>query len=184
METTSPYIPETYLLKDGTAVTIRSIRPDDAPRLQALVKRLSPESIFYRFLEFLKELTPKQAEELAKVDYSRRMALVATLSEGEDDELIIAVARYSVQSASQPDVAEVGIVVEDRFQSQGLGSKLMKELTSYAREQGIRAFSGYISHQNTRILNFIRKSGLPTERRLEMGMWEITVELAENSKGD
>jgi acetyltransferase len=176
MEHPAPQTFEPFFLKDGTPVTIRPIRPDDAPRLQALLSRLSPESIFYRFLEYLKGLTPKQAEELATVDYHRRMALVGTLEE-DGEELVIAVARYSLQSESQPDVAEVGVVVEDRFQNQRLGTHLLNLLTSYARQHGIRAFTGIISHQNRRILNFIRSSGLPTQRRLEMGTWEIRVDL-------
>ncbi len=173
-------LPHTVVLKEGDPVTIRCIVPEDAPRLQALLKRLSQESIFYRFLEYLKELSDKQAVELASVDYRSRMALVGTrIQDGE--ELVIGVARYSVQSEAEPDAAEVGVVVEDPYQNQGLGTHLLKELTQYAREHGIRYFKGYISHQNRRILKFIQKSGLPTERRLEMGMWEITVDLQQQA---
>jgi len=180
MTVSNTNLPHTILLKDGEPVTIRGITPEDAPRLKALLKRLSPESIFYRFLEYLKELSDKQAEELANVDYRNRMALVAARTEG-DEELVIGVARYSVPAGGPPDTAEVGVVVEDRYQNQGLGTHLIQELTAYARDHGIRYFKGYISHQNRRILKFIQKSGLPTERRLEMGMWEISVDLQQQA---
>ena len=179
----APPTSEQFLLGNGMAVTIRPIRPDDAPRLQALLARLSPESIFLRFLEYLKALTPEQASSLANVDYHSRMALVAAL-EQDGQEQVIAVARYAVVGADQPDTAEVGIVVEDRFQNNGLGTHLLDLLTDYARTQGIRYFLSTISVQNARILRFIRRSGLPTQRKLDLGMWEILVQLDEGSKTD
>jgi len=45
-----PQEPEAVTLRDGTMVTVRPIRPNDALRLQALFARLSPRSIFLRFL--------------------------------------------------------------------------------------------------------------------------------------
>jgi RimJ/RimL family protein N-acetyltransferase len=171
-----PFQPEPFTLKDGIPVTIRPIRPDDAPRLQALLARLSPETIFFRFLEYLKGLTPEQAEKLANVDYDRRMALVADL-ERDGETQIIAVARYAAPVPNPEGTAEVGIVVEDRYQNQGLGTLLLDRLTGYARQHGIRVFTAIVSVQNARILRFIRRSGLPSERKLDMGMWEIQVKL-------
>jgi acetyltransferase len=167
---------ETFILRNGTPVAIRPIRPDDAPRLQALLTRLSSESIFFRFLQYLKTLTPEQAGKLANVDHRTRMALVAAL-EVNGEEWVIAVARYSIVQSDQPDRAEVGIVVEDAYQNQGLGSRLLDLLTDYARDHGIRYFTGAVSAQNARILRFIRRSGLPTERKLDLGTWEIEVKL-------
>lgn len=83
----------------------------------------------------------------------------------------------AIVSPDQADTAEVGIVVEDRYQNQGLGSYLIRLLIDYAREQGIRAFSGTVSLQNQRILRFITRSGLPAERKLYQGVWEICVDL-------
>ena len=51
--------PDTVTLRDGTTVTIRPIRPDDARGLQALFYRLSPESISLRFLGQPKELAER-----------------------------------------------------------------------------------------------------------------------------
>lgn len=177
----SPTLPEQFMLKSGLPVTIRPIRPDDAPRLQALLSRLSQESIFLRFLEYLKALTPEQANELATVDYHTRMALVAS-TEDEGQEQVIAVARYAGADPGHPETVEVGIVVEDRYQNNGLGTRLLDLLTAYARSHGIHFFTATISVQNTRILRFIRRSGLPTQRKLELGMWEVLIQLDEISK--
>jgi acetyltransferase len=176
LPTAAPSESDSFTLQDGTQVTVRPIRPQDAPGLQALVSRLSPESIFLRFLEYLKSLSSQQADSLANVDYQERMALVAVLAQ-DGEEQIIAVARYSVISPDQPQIAEVGIVVEDAYQSQGLGTYLLKQLTDYARKQQILAFVGTVYHANQPILEFIQRSGLPTKRRFVSGYLEIEITL-------
>lgn len=179
-ETVPSAEPEVVTLRDGTKVTIRPIRPDDAPRLQALHSRLSPESIFFRFLGHRKELPRVEAERLANVDYQTRMAFVATLEPCED-ECIIGVARYSVVQPSERDVAEAAIVVEDAYQGRGLGTILLERLVAYARGHGIHAFVASIRYDNVRILHFVRRSGLPTESEMEDGTLEIRVELTPES---
>ncbi len=176
---------EILTLRNGLHVVVRSIRPDDAPRLQTLVSRLSPETIFLRFLEYLKYLTPEQAKILANVDYHKRMALVATIVE-DREENVIGVARYSVTDLTDANAneAEVGIVVEDLYQNLGLGSYLLDHLTEYAIAHGIQVFTSTISAQNARIMRFIQRSGYPTERKLESGTWEIRIQLGRNSTGD
>lgn len=172
----TPEKPEAVTLRDGTAITIRPIRPDDARRLQELFAQLSPESIAFRFLGHPKELPDEQAEQLANVDYRTRMALVAT-REQCDEEHIIAVARYAVDPAAGPDLAEAAIVVEDEYQHRGLGTHLLKRLVAYARTHGIHAFMATVRHDNVQIMRFVRHSGLPTESKLKAGIWEILVKL-------
>ncbi len=167
---------EVVTLRDGTTVTIRPIRPDDAPRLQALFYRLSPQSIALRFLGHPKELPAEEAERLANVDYHQRMALVAT-RQHSDEEHIIAVARYAVDPAGQSDVAEAAIVVEDEYQKQGLGTLLLTRLVAYAQAHGIRAFRATVRQDNIQIMRFVRKSGLPAERNLDAGAWDVLVKL-------
>jgi hypothetical protein len=45
-------------LRDGTAVLLRQIRPEDRDRLAAGLRELSPESRYLRFHEDLTEFTP------------------------------------------------------------------------------------------------------------------------------
>jgi len=171
---TSP--PEQITLRDGMQVTVRPIRPDDAPRLQALVTRLSPESMFLRFLAVVKKLSAKEAQHLATVDYETRMALVATIEE-EGEEQIIGVARYATVPGDEPGLAEAAVVVEDRHQRHGLGSYLLKRLTAYARCHGVQSFMANVHPSNEPIMRFIRRSGLPIDSRADGGVWEIRIRL-------
>ena len=172
-----PEGPKAVTLRNGTTVTVRSIRLDDARRLQALFARLSPESIFLRFLGHRKVLPYVEAKTLANVDYQTQMALVAT-REQCGEEHVIGVARYEVIGPGEPDVAEAAIVVEDWHQGQGLGTLLLNRLVAYARTHGICAFQAAVHYSNAQIMRFIQRSGLPFERtRIEAGVWEIRVTL-------
>jgi len=168
--------PEPLTLRDGTRLSVRPIHPDDAPRLQALHARLSTETIFLRFMGMRAVLLPDEARDFATLDYQTRMAFVATQPEGAD-ECIVGVARYAVVSQRRPGEAEAAIVIEDRFQNRGLGTLLLERLLAYARSHGITAFVAEINAENERMLKFVRHSGLPTEKRLEGGVWEIRVKI-------
>ena len=169
---------EAVRLRDGTELFLRPIRPDDAPRLRALHSRLSPESIYLRFLGPHPVLTEEDAGRLATVDYRHTMAIVAVRKNGED-EAILGVARYAAVDPKSLDEAEVAIVVEDAYQGRGLGTLLMRRLIDYARRQGVAAFSAEITAGNERVMRFIRRSGLTTERSLDGGVWHIRVNVGE-----
>ena len=135
---------EAVLLRDGTQVSIRPIRPDDASGLQGLFNRLSQQSIFFRFLGIRKVLTDQEAKRLAEVDYQKQMALVAISDQDGGVENIIAVARYDDLSPAEPETAEVAVVVEDKYQGHGLGFHLLKKLAVYARQHNIHAFAALV----------------------------------------
>ncbi len=165
-----------WQLADGTEVTLRPIRADDAPRLQALHRRLSPDSIYHRFLDPRRELPEEQARRLAAVDYRLRMAFVASL-DAEGEERVIGVARYDATRHPEGKEAEVAVVVEDAYQGQGLGSALLSLLAQYALQKGIEAFLATVHVQNRPILHMIQRSGLPHEKRLEQAVWEVRIRL-------
>ena len=82
---------QVWPLRGGGQYTIRPIRPDDAHMLQALVKSLSPESRYFRFVSSLTELPPSMLSRFTLIDYDREMALVAvqtTRTPGEDGEFV------------------------------------------------------------------------------------------------
>ena len=170
-------------LRDGTPVLLRPIRPDDAPRLQAGFARLSPESIYMRFLEIFRHLSDEQAREFANVDYRSKMALVGEIEEDGQAQLVV-VARYAMAGPQEPGAAEAAIVVRDDFQNRGLGTIAMDRLVRYARDHGVRQFLGTIHVSNARIMHFIRRSNYPfSKQMIEPGVWEIRVHLDEEPDG-
>jgi hypothetical protein len=65
-------------LKDGTVVTIRAIRRDDANTLLEAFRNLDRESVYRRFFSPKKELTEAEVEQLTDVDFGQVVALVVT----------------------------------------------------------------------------------------------------------
>ena len=168
--------PETITLKDGTQVVIRPIHPDDADDLQDTFQRLSMESIYLRFHSFKKELPDAEARSLATVDYTTRMAFVA-ICKDNDVESVVGVSRYALLDPVHPGVAESAVVVEDGYQGRGLGKVLLWRLVNYAREMSIHYLRGNLQIGNNRMLDLVRRSGLPHQTRYVDGIWEVTIDI-------
>ena len=64
-------------LKDGTPVTIRAIRREDAGTILQAFRGLDRESTYRRFFTPKKDLSQAELEQLTDVDFSRVVALVA-----------------------------------------------------------------------------------------------------------
>jgi acetyltransferase len=141
---------------DGTAVTIRPIRPEDAQAEQAFVHNLSADAKYFRFMHEVKELTPEMLVEFTQIDYQTEMALVATI-EQNGQENIIGVSRYYTQANRR--ACEFALVVADAWQNKGLGTQLMLSLIDIAKNKGIKSMSGHILTENVNMLNLVKNLG-------------------------
>ncbi len=147
----------TITLRNGAAVAVRPIRADDVDRLIAFHSRLSPEAIAYRYFSPVPRLTLARATWLTHVDYTNRMALVATIGQGEEEQ-IIAVVRYE---RIGPDTAEVAFTVTDEWQGLGIATQLLYRLADYGRRHGFAKFLAEMMSTNNRMRNVIRSAGFP-----------------------
>lgn len=145
------------LLRDGAMLRLRTLCPEDREKLQGLFARCSPDSIRFRFLHSVKELTSDTLDYLVNVDNARRVALVVTEGEAEQ-ERIVAVGRYFAE-AQRPDSAEVSFLVEDAMQRRGIGTLLLDTLAELAQQQSIRYFSADVLTDNRQMLSVFRKAG-------------------------
>ncbi|MDR1967626.1 MAG: bifunctional acetate--CoA ligase family protein/GNAT family N-acetyltransferase [Burkholderiaceae bacterium] len=150
-------------LKGGGEYTVRPIYPDDAQNLQNLVKRLSPESRYFRFVSAMTELPPAMLARFTLIDYDREMALCAVVEEeAKDDEKqasqrIIGVSRY----ITNPDhtSCEFSLVIDDAYAGQGLGARLMLSIMDVARDRGLKEIIGLVLTNNNAMLRLMRSLG-------------------------
>lgn len=163
-------------MRTGAPALIRPIRPDDAPRLIDLFRKLSRESIYYRFFFKRKELGLAEAEHLARVDYTTRMAFVAELPPFEDYDDLIGVARYE-PIEGKPEMVEMAIVVADDFQHHGLGRHLLHMLGDYALAQGYQTMLAEVLNDNYRMFAFLERSGYPQRAENEGTMRHVFLTL-------
>ena len=164
------------MLRDGSPVWVRTIRPDDQLRLAQFHGRLSPESVYLRYFELKPVLSNRDLRYLTELDFERRVALVATLSSTADAP-IVGVARYDVLPSEPGKLvrAEMGIVVEDACQNSGIGTVLLKHLLGIAHDQGVGEITAEVLPQNTKMLELVAGSGVPVQRALDEGVIRLTV---------
>ena len=158
-------------LDDGTPVEFRAIRPDDDVRLERLFYRLSPESLYLRFLAAVPRPRPAVIQRLVNVDYTDRLALVAVI----DDE-VVGVARYDrlaavvpSQADADPGEAEAAVIVEDAWQHRGIATRLLWRLSAAARARGVHTFTGTIMAANRRMVGLLSELGEHVELVLAGG---------------
>jgi acetyltransferase len=157
-------------LRGGGKYTVRPIRPDDAEMLQAFVRKMSPESRYFRFVSTMRELSVRLLARFTLIDYDREMALVAierqrTPNEQggfSETERIIAVSRY----VTLPDLSscEFSLAVADEFNGQGLGARMMLSIMDVARSKGLTKIEGLVLSNNAPMLKLMRSLDFDIQR--------------------
>jgi GNAT superfamily N-acetyltransferase len=129
-------------------VALVQLEGSDGESLRRLFYRLSPETIYRRFLSPLARPEQARPERLLDLDHRDREA-VAAVVEGE----IVGVARYFRRG---PAEAEIAVVVADAWQGQGLATRLLSLLAQLARASGIDVFTVTMQADNRRALGLLR----------------------------
>src|SRR5512146_176137 len=145
-----------WQLADGTDITIRPIRPEDADIEIRFVHDLSEESKYFRFMNSMQELTENMQLRFTQIDYSREMALVA-VTEEQGREVELGVTRYAINPDG--DTCEFALVVADNMQGKGLGQKLMVSLMEAARANGLSVIEGEVLSNNHNMLKLMTRLG-------------------------
>jgi len=164
------------VLRDGTKVCIRAIRPGDKERLRIAFEGLSPESVYQRFFHQITELTPAELRHLTELDFRDHVGLAMTIGE-QTAERLIAVCRF-VRVETGGDRAEVGFAVADEYQHRGAATLLLQQLVAVARGCGVREFVAQVLHDNLDMLRVFQNSGLPLRQRIESGIRHVALTLA------
>jgi GNAT superfamily N-acetyltransferase len=118
--------------KSGAGDCIRPLREDDGALLDRLVAGLSSQSRYQRFHSPKRRLTPGERASFTRVDGRDRLGLIALGSDGDP----LAVAQ-AIRLRDDPAAAELGVVVADARQRQGLGTELIRRLAVRAAGVGI-----------------------------------------------
>jgi len=163
-------------LRNGAALTIRALRPDDRERLRAAYAQLSPTTLYLRTFGHRKDLSEAELSRYVAVDFTDTVALVALAGE-----TIVAGGRY-VRLREASDAAEVAFTVEEDFQGLGIASRLLRHLAAIAREHGVRRFVAEVLPENAPMLAVFERSGLPAQRRREGGVVHVELALGPTSR--
>lgn len=144
----------TIHLEDGTPIVVRPATSADRPHLIEAFARLSPESVYARFLRPMPVLSEKELAYLSAVDQTDHFAWAAFDEDGNG----IGVARY-IRDPERPSYAEAAVTVVDDFQRRGIGSALMQLLAESALANGVDHFVAYVGNENTPVLEALARAG-------------------------
>ncbi len=156
------------VLRDGTTIHIRPVRPDDDRQLLDLFQRMSEQSLYYRFMSIPKLDLPQVAK-LALVDYDQQFVMV-----GEAGGPLAAIAGY-YRSERDRTRAEVAFAIPDALQGRGIGTRMLERLAEIARERGVHAFDAYVLGENRRMMDVFLESGFEVSQELERGVFHVSL---------
>ena len=117
------------LLRDGSHIEIRALRPEDEADMLAAIGKTSAQSLQRRFFVMKRHFSEKERAFFMDIDFKNHVALVA-LAQEAGREPIVGGGRYIV---FEPERAEMAFVVVDAWQGRGVGSLLMRHLVKLAK---------------------------------------------------
>ena len=148
-------------LLDGSEVTVRALRKEDAALERDFIRNLSPESRWMRFLGQIGDPSDSLIRKLTELDYQHDMAFIA-LSRESGIVREVGVSRYSLAPDGQS--CECAVTVADTWQGKGLGTVLMRDLFDIARRRGIHSMFSIDANENERMQELARDLGFKRKR--------------------
>ena len=143
-------------LRSGKTLAVRFVEPDDAEALQGYFRALTVRSRYNRFLGAMSELPQTELDHFIHVGERDEFSVIATMNiEGFDT--IVGEARYAFHPENE--TLEFGISIDDRWQGQGIGSALMRNLECRAAAFGAHRLLGDTLRSNEAMISLARKSG-------------------------
>jgi len=143
-------------LRSGKSLKVRFVEPDDAGALQAYIRSLTTRSRYNRFLGAISELPQTLLEHFVHVGEDERFSVIATtMIDGR--ETIVGEARYTFDADTGS--FEFGLSVDDRWQGQGIGAALLRNLECRAAAFGSKRLFGDTLRSNDVMVALARKSG-------------------------
>jgi GNAT superfamily N-acetyltransferase len=143
-------------LRSGKSLTVRFLEPADAEALQAYFRALTTGSRYNRFLGAMSELPHNLLADFIHVGEGDRFSVIATVAI-DGHETIVGEARYAF--GHDKDSFEFGLSIDDRWQGQGVGAALMRNLECRAAAFGATRLFGDTLRSNTAMIALARKSG-------------------------
>lgn len=163
MSDTTP-IETTANLKNGLAVTIRELRPEDRDAIVRAVAGLDVETIYMRLFGY-HPITAPDIDRIMQVDPGHELALVVVIGTPPTHQIIGSCRLIELEPENGRRAAEVAFMVEEDYQGLGIAGRLLDLLIGIARSRGIAALEADVLAGNRSMLRVFHRTGLPTRLR-------------------
>lgn len=166
------------VLKNGHSLLLRAINQDDKQLLDDAFHRLTGKSIYFRFFSSKRKLTKKELKYFTEIDFEHHIAIVATIINGQKEE-IIGVGRYIEREEKGPGkVAEIAFAIDDEHQHLGIGTMLFEHIVTIAHNNGISRLSADVLLENKNMSDIFKHSGFKLDISIELGVMHIEFNIA------
>jgi acetyltransferase len=154
-----------WTMNDGTAVTIRPIRPEDETLMVAFHGTLSERTVYMRYFTSISLPRRVEHDRLVRIcfgGYDREVVLVADCKDSRTGEhRILGVGRLN--KLHRNDEAELAVLVSDQYQHKGLGTELLRRCIRIARDQKLVRVMAEILHNNLATKKIFKDLGFSFE---------------------
>lgn len=164
---------KTITAKNGRELLFRPIEVNDAQKLSDLFYRLSPDTIYKRFMTSMVAMHDHQRMRYLDVDDNDNVAIVIEAREGDTEPEIIGVGRYHKVEGS--GFADVAFLLRDDWQGQGVGTALIHHLAEIAQENHVAGFVADVLARNAPMLRVFHKLGFPVKSELDGPVYTLTI---------
>lgn len=159
-------------LKNSREILLRPIMPTDDRLVIDFFEKLSPETLYLRFLNQVRVLPKDLLHQLIHINYKSEFALVGIIKEGGKD-AIVAIARYAY--SSHYNITDLAVAVRDDWQHLGIGKPLLKKVVDFGRENGISCFDGIIHPENRVIMRILTELGYQVKYFSNNGLFQVKI---------
>jgi acetyltransferase len=162
------------VLRDGTPVFVRPLKPEDAGLYPEFLSHVTAEDLRMRFFAPIRELSPEFIGRLTHLDYAKAMAFIA-LEEPNGRMLGVVRLHYDPDGKA----GEYAVLVRSHLKGHGLGWLLMHRMIEYAQAQGLERVHGQVLAENTTMLAMCAQLGFaitddPIERSMKVATLDLT----------
>lgn len=166
-------------LADGTEVFIRPVKPSDEEMFKHLFYSLSEDSRYKRFVSRMRSMPHSNRQHFVAINYSEELGIAAVVESAEGESLL-GMAQY-IKAPNAPR-AEVAVLVQDDWQSKGLGSFMVKHLIRHARRAGIIGFDAEVLVENRAMMTVFESLPYEMDIRLESGSYHLSFDFQTRSE--
>jgi len=161
-------------LPNQLRLRIRPLRRCDDLPIRELYDHLSPRTRYLRFFLPMPALPEPLLNSLACTDYHRRLALLAEAST-VDGHIVVGLGNYG---ATEDGTVEVGLVVRDKWQKQGIGTALATKLLQAAEARGFNRFVANVLWENVAARRLLKHVAVVVSTKTQHGVSEVSFVLS------
>jgi RimJ/RimL family protein N-acetyltransferase len=153
-----------HQLDSGATVKLRLTRPTDAQRVREFLERQSPETRARRFFTPMPRVSDATVRHFTYYD-PRETLIVAATTPIDGTEAIVGLADVAVLATG---LAEIGMLVDERRQGEGIGRVLSEAIAWLAVQRGATHLKAEMLERNLPMLRLMQRLG-PTVQAVEGG---------------